>query len=285
MAGIKLFVCFHQPTEVPKHPLLVPIQVGAALADSHFPGFLHDDAGDNISAKNRSYCELTAQYWAWKNVEADYYGFFHYRRYLYPDIKAKLPYRVEREASRSLLDKLGYTEFEQLIGQYDIIAPKGENMYLPVRDHYADAPFHHYKDLELAERIVRESHSKMIPALDTYLSNTICYFGNIYIMCRDIFHSYCAWLFSILEEYDRIADISGYSSQEQRVDGYLAERLLGVYVTFRRSELKILELPRVHFYNKSEYIRRRFFNTVLPPGTRKRAYLKRIFKAYNRICR
>ena len=73
---IKLFVCCHRPVDVPKHPLLVPLQVGAALADSRFYGFLHDDAGENISRKNRSYCELTAQYWVWKNVRADYYGFF-----------------------------------------------------------------------------------------------------------------------------------------------------------------------------------------------------------------
>ena len=46
---IKLFVCCHQPSPVPKHPLLNPIQVGVALADTHFPGFLHDDAGENIS--------------------------------------------------------------------------------------------------------------------------------------------------------------------------------------------------------------------------------------------
>ena len=26
--------------------------------------------------------ELTVQYWAWKNVQADYYGLCHYRRYL-----------------------------------------------------------------------------------------------------------------------------------------------------------------------------------------------------------
>ena len=91
---IKLFVCCHRPCEVPGHPLLVPLQVGAALADGHFAGFVHDDTGDNISHKNRSYCELTGQYWAWKNAEADYYGFFHYRRYLYPDQTAGRPYRI-----------------------------------------------------------------------------------------------------------------------------------------------------------------------------------------------
>ena len=64
MADIKLFVCCHQQSAVPKHPLLVPIQVGAALSDRRFPGFIPDDTRWNISEKNRSYCELTAQYWA-----------------------------------------------------------------------------------------------------------------------------------------------------------------------------------------------------------------------------
>ena len=67
MAEIRLFVSCHKPTRVPEHPLLVPVQVGAALARERFPGFLYDDAGENISPKNPSYCELTAQYWAWKN--------------------------------------------------------------------------------------------------------------------------------------------------------------------------------------------------------------------------
>ena len=275
MDAIKLFVCCHQNVQVPKHPLLVPVQVGAALADSHFPGYLHDDTGDNISAKNRSYCELTAQYWAWKNVNADYYGFFHYRRYLYPDVKAKLPYRVEREASLPLLDKLGYAEFEHLIQKYDIVVPKGENMYISVREHYANAPYHHCKDLELVELIIREHHPEMIPALEAHLSGTICYFGNIYIMRREIFHDYCAWLFPILEEFDRRADISGYSAQEQRVDGYVAERLLGVYLMFQRSRLKCQELPRVHFYDTPEYIQRRLLNRILPPGSQRRAMCRK----------
>lgn len=277
MDDIKLFVCCHQQVQVPEHPPLVPIQVGAALAESHFLGFLHDDTGDNISAKNRSYCELTAQYWAWKNVEADYYGFFHYRRYLYPDVKAKLPYRVEREVSLPLLDKLGYAEFEPLIRQYDIIIPKGENMYVPVQRHYAKASYHHQTDLELVEQIVQEHYPEMILALESYLAGTVCYFGNIYIMRREVFHDYCTWLFFILKEFDQRADVSQYSTQEQRVDGYLAERLLGIYVTFRRGGLKMLELPRVHFYDKPKYIQRRLLNGILPPGSWRRAMCRKSF--------
>ena len=54
---------------------IYPIQVGAALAGKKLPGIRHDDEGDNISDKNKSYCELTAQYWAWKNEEASLDGY------------------------------------------------------------------------------------------------------------------------------------------------------------------------------------------------------------------
>lgn len=274
MAEIKLFVSCHQPVSVPSHPLLVPVQVGAALTEERFPGFLPDDTGENISAKNRSYCELTAQYWAWKNLEADHYGFFHYRRYLYPDANARLPYRVEREAELPLLEKLGYGTFGELIGRYDLILPKAEQMYVPVREHYAHAPHHRAKDLALAEQLVREKHPQMQPALEKYMAGTAHYFGNIHIMKRDVFRDYCAWLFPLLEEFDRLADVSGYTTQEQRVDGYLAERLLGVYATHRRGEMKVLELPRVHFYPASEYAKRRLLNALLPPGSKRRSIVK-----------
>lgn len=282
MADIKLFVCCHQPTEVPKHPLLVPIQVGAALADSHFPGFLHDDAGDNISAKNRSYCELTAQYWAWKNVDADYYGFFHYRRYLYPDVAVKRPYRIEGAPTLELLDRLGYGRFANLISRYDLVFPKGEDMHVPVREHYARAAFHREKDLKLAEEIVREQSLAYIPAMREYLSGTVCYFGNIFIMSHVVFENYCGWLFPLLAEFDRRADPEGYSLQEQRVDGYLAERLLGIWAA-RHKELRTLELPRVHFIpDPVEYYKKRAVNLLLPPGSRRRAAVKSYRKRIER---
>ncbi len=271
---IKLFVCCHRPVDVPKHPLLVPLQVGAALADSRFYGFLHDDAGENISRKNRSYCELTAQYWVWKNVRADYYGFFHYRRYLYPDVNAKWPYRVEGRATLSLLNKVGYGELGNLIPQYDLILPKREDMHIPVREHYAQAQFHHRKDLELVAQVVREQNPEMAQATDQYLSSTACYFGNIYIMKRNIFYDYCAWLFPILQEFDLRKDVSGYCFQEQRVDGYLAERLLGIYATYYHKS-KVLELPRLHFFeNPVELIEKRIVNLLFPPGSVRRSQIK-----------
>lgn len=276
MAEIKLFVSCHKASPVPEHPLLVPVQVGAALAGERIPGFLQDDAGENISGQNRSYCELTAQYWAWKNAVADYYGFFHYRRYLYPDQKAKRPYRIEGTPALELLDKLGYGRFPELISQYDVILPKGEDMCLSVREHYAGAPFHHEKDLKLIEEIVRDSCPEYTAAMEAYLSGTKCYFGNIFIMERAAFQNYSGWLFPLLEEFDRRADVSGYGPQERRVDGYLAERLLGVWA-FHHRELRTLELPRVHFIeDPAERRRKRTVNFLLPPGSKRRSWVKGI---------
>lgn len=277
MPNIKLFVCCHHQSKVPDHPLLVPIQVGAALSNQRFPGFISDDTGENISQKNRSYCELTAQYWAWKNADADFCGFFHYRRYLYPDTSAKYPYRLERTVDLDTLNRLGYETFSEQIQKYDIIVPKGENMYLPVREHYAKAKFHHEKDLCLVENIVREKYPAYIPAMEQYLSGSICYFGNIYIMRKIVFQDYCAWLFDILAEFDRRVDTAGYSAQELRVNGYLAERLLGVYYTWRRENLRELELPRVHFEpNKTLLWQRKVINRLLPPGGALRARVKKL---------
>ena len=274
MSDIRLYVSCHTPAPVPEYPLLVPIQVGSALSPERFPGFLRDDAGENISGKNRSYCELTAQYWAWKNVRADYYGFFHYRRYLYPDTSPRQPYRIEGSPTPELLDKLGCERFPELISHYDLILPKGEDMRLSVREHYAKAPFHHKKDLELAEAILREKYPEYGPAAEEYLSGTVCYFGNIYIMTRGVCEDYCGWLFSILEEFDRRSDTKGYGPQEKRVDGYLAERLLGIYAVHHR-EWRTLELPRVHFVaDPRERRKKKLVNFLLPPGSKKRSIVK-----------
>ncbi|MCR5399004.1 MAG: DUF4422 domain-containing protein, partial [Lachnospiraceae bacterium] len=79
---IKILISCHKPTEYISNDVLMPIQVGSSLGNTRLSGMLHDDEGDNISNLNHKYCELTAQYWAWKNLDCEYYGFFHYRRYL-----------------------------------------------------------------------------------------------------------------------------------------------------------------------------------------------------------
>lgn len=275
MADTKLFVSCHKQVTVPEHPLLVPIHVGAAISEKSMSGALRDDIGENISKKNRSYCELTAQYWAWKNIQADYYGFFHYRRYLYPDMTAKRPYRICDCPTNDLLKKLGYDNFAQIIERYDLIAPMGERVYLTVREQFSTGRRQRTETLRQMESVVWDVSPGYGAAMEEYLSGEICYFCNMFIMSARVFDAYCAWLFPILAEYDRRAA----GARESRIDGYLAERLFGVFYYRHRKELKTAELPRVHYdaIAGRPDRRRRTIYRLLPPGTRRRAFSKQLF--------
>ena len=63
---------------MPDDPMYVPHLVGADK-NSAEADYARDAAGDNISADNYSFCELTGLYWACKNLKADYIGLVHYR--------------------------------------------------------------------------------------------------------------------------------------------------------------------------------------------------------------
>ena len=82
MRKAAILISCHKESDFLQSDIFQPIQVGCALTNVRIPNTLRDDTGDNISDLNKMYCELTAQYWAWKNLESEYYGFFHYRRYL-----------------------------------------------------------------------------------------------------------------------------------------------------------------------------------------------------------
>jgi hypothetical protein len=78
---IKIFALTHKKFEVPQDKMYQPLQVGREGKEDL--GYLCDNTGDNISAENCYYSELTGLYWIWKNVHAyKYVGTCHYRRYL-----------------------------------------------------------------------------------------------------------------------------------------------------------------------------------------------------------
>ena len=62
--NIKILICTHKLVPLPVHEYFFTFHGGAALASEALP-YVRDDTGDNISMKNRKYCELTAHYWFW----------------------------------------------------------------------------------------------------------------------------------------------------------------------------------------------------------------------------
>lgn len=93
-------------------------------------GYIPDNTGDNISAKNPNYCELTALYWVWKNLDCEYIGLCHYRRYFGHKVHAK----DIKKKKGAIFTK---TDYEKLLTKYDVILPKTRNYYIEtVRSQY-----------------------------------------------------------------------------------------------------------------------------------------------------
>ena len=88
MIKIEIAVAYHKNSKLVKNDCLLPIQAGKACSDIDLD-MQGDDTGDNISAKNFGYAELTAIYWLWKNSKADIKGLFHYRRFLDLNVASK----------------------------------------------------------------------------------------------------------------------------------------------------------------------------------------------------
>ena len=81
MKSIKIFVSHRidiDSFQIP-NPIFVNVLCGAYRPHKD-NGLIGDNTGDNISELQPYFSELTVQYWAWKNQDADYYGLCHYRR-------------------------------------------------------------------------------------------------------------------------------------------------------------------------------------------------------------
>lgn len=280
---IKLYIAAHKQSYVPNHPLLVPLQIGTALHQP-LPGMLYDNDGVNLSAQNNTYCELTGQYWVWKNEQADYYGFYHYRRY-FTFAPQKRPYVIYDYPNEATLQRMGYAPDKMVafIQQYDLLVPKAEAMYETVWDNYRRAPYHFSEDLQMMAQIVERRYPEYQSAVMQYLNGTQMYLKNMYIMKHDLFHQYCSWLFPLLAEFDQRNDWSKYKNHPTavRVDGYLAERLFGIWYTRLKQQgtARSGELSRVHFADmdggKGNLQKMKLVNTILPSGTKRRSIVSR----------
>lgn len=238
---IRIFVCTHKDAEYFESDILQPIQVGSSLASFRLGGVFHDDRGDNISSLNPMYCELTAQYWAWKNVDAEYYGFCHYRRYF--NFSAK---RYAESAFGEVIGKyidgsaqkkycLDDGSIESLVRQYDVITTEIKDLRKfpgdvgTPREQYHAAPRLVDSDLERVIGILKEMHPEYAQDADAFLDGNYSCFCNMFIMRKSIFFDYCAWLFPILEEFVSQTDMSRYSKEALRTPGHLSERLFNIF--------------------------------------------------------
>lgn len=265
---IKVLVCCHkEDNAIINEGIYYPIQVGSALSSIDL-GFERDDnsieGGGNISRYNNQYSELTALYWAWKEMPpVKYIGLVHYRRYFHP--------RIDESYIRKILKNQ----------KYDVIVGKpivGKMCNGDELERYIG-----YEDYYIMLNEVLKQHPECASSLISYAKYSREWIPcNMFISSRAWMLKYCIWLFPILESVRKSIKISSYTRQ-QRSLGYMGEFLLGVYLIWSKSKVKKVDYYHIRgeeyvFVSKS-YIRRYVFSCVWWDSIKRKIY-KLIKKKY-----
>ena len=278
---VKIFVGYHKPYQIIDSKIIQPIHLGraVALADAKDganskkdvawlrKNMIGDDTGDNISARNRNFCELTGIYWLWKNYAAigdpARIGFMHYRRhFIFNDQKFREYTPTEKHEKPYAKINVGdiYDGYAAEFGlddatirretaKYDVILPEKCDLSLmdvkSIREDYVKLiPGTKEKDLEILRKVVRRVRPDYADLLNERLARPDKRCFQSFVLRKEIFFDYCEFLFGCLAEVDRRVNTKKYSVNGQRTMGYLGEILFDLYFSrlVRDGKYRVKEL-------------------------------------------
>lgn len=258
---LRILVCCHKPAELVTGGVYTPIHCGrAVMHEAHKDGILStqdkrwllehcigDDTGDNISAKNRAYCELTAYYWAWKNYEKlgnpNYIGLTHYRRGFLPGASPKGGC-IARFSTLSPELRALILDTERLnLGRYELYAPEHTQAYrlkaVSGRYDWTQRPPLPCRVVEknpgnigLPQTLdyVQAHYPRHSEHLHRYLRSRRAFQWNMAIFHRNIFFDYANYLFDVLQHVEKQVDSSTFNTVDRRFLAYLGEHLTGAFI-------------------------------------------------------
>lgn len=302
------------------NPVYHPVLCGSCyLKDKNVPtGFERDDSGDNISSRRMTFCETTIQYWAWKNVTADYYGLCHYRRYLafrtphfttanaYGHLQAEYPFRHTQRA----YGLLNVNHMQEVITSCDILAarpadvrklPTPKGIKRTVKEHWAahDNEFIKKELLDFLLVLIEKNAPKYKDAAIEYYNSRYVWGFNCYVMRKKAFEELCEFQFPILFELEKRLDTTGYTETMRRTPGFASEILYGIFIYYHQKaqDYTLKTVPLVYFKEtNADYslqticlnaIKRDipdFINwTLLPYGSQRRGWLKHVLQSLHII--
>lgn len=218
---------------------------------------------DNIAHKNSNYCELTALYQISRisNKDEDPIGLVHYRRrFLSKKLKHLTPLVKKLSAincTRPLKiienkAELKINEARKILESYDIIVPQKIKIKNSIDEQYR---IHHIgSHLDLLRSVIINKSPSYLTAFDDYFSQNKSYLFNMFIARKEFVKEYSEWLFEILCATEKHIDVSSIDKYQQRVFGFMAERLLNVYLT-KNKNIKTYECPVSYLYPNQRIIK------------------------------
>lgn len=222
-----------------------------------------DNTGENISNKNQYYSELTGIYWVFKNQSAEIIGTCHYRRF-FTTKSEPLSYKLKRflyyfgglnigrhgliyTSNQEYWGKYILTcdEAKSILTDFDAIMPIKRKLRQSIESHYNK--YHDSNDLHLLRIIISEKSPEYTSSFESTLQQKRLFANNMLIMRRQNFEALCEWLFMLLFEFEKRVDLRNYTDYQQRIFGFISERLITTWVNHHK--LKIKELPLIYFRN------------------------------------
>ncbi len=207
---VTIFVVCHKPVDVISNDVYKPIHVGRAISKfkNEMSYMIGDDTGDNISEKNPYYCEMTAQYWAWKNYhDSEYIGFCHYRRFFTDTY------------TNDNIDTFLKNKYDVLmVGP--VFRKGGRINFLK--------NFVCGEDILIFVKVLRKLYPDYYDTFVRYSNDFLDYPLNMIVCKKELFDEYAKWIFDILFECEKYIKLSPYS-RGRRIFGYIAEYLMPIY--------------------------------------------------------
>ncbi len=279
--SVRILVGCHKPCVLLKSDILTPIHCGRALTAEFskdgamskedyewmVSSMIGDDTGDNISARNRHFAEMSAIYWAWKNYDKlgnpDYVGFCQYRRLLdfTNQVEAK---RVENGCvMEPFLPESLALEYEKNcdavvdeISKFDIIHGNLLQGKCTCYDVFKEFEI---PEIGLKEYIfhdtlsyVEEKFPDFKEALRLYSASYEHYCYNCFVMKKELFMEYCSFIFPVLLEMEKRINYHEFNLNGQRILAYVSERLTGLFVTKKKLDGVNVGYKPVVFIEKTD---------------------------------
>jgi len=318
MSDIKIFVSHRIDinSEMIDNPLYVPVRCGAVFDKENPMDIAGDDTGDSISEKRMSFCEFTVQYWAWKNIRADFYGLCHYRRYLsFAERRFRAnEYNMVHNAvltpgckrKFSLTDPVRMTEqicsYDAVVSEYapvaDIPTPGGKKRTVRELWEAHDGVFFEKSSIDLLFELISRMAPEYAASAQAYFAGGLHRGFNCFVLRKELFDRLCSLQFPIMFEIERRLDTTGYTQTMLRTPAFIGEMLYGIFMYHisTREDWRVKEV-QLAFFSDTEKIQSRaalyrkllwygvdrvlraVADPIMPKGTRRRERVKDLFYA------
>lgn len=200
---VKVYIVTHGPkcSIIPDY--CEPIEVGCSFRNQFIYQTRDDSFEGNISAKNKEWCEITGLYYIWRKDTSDITGLYHYRRAF--NLKKDQIIRLLRTNDVIAADVYVKPQIKEFVkkgcpsGSFDCALEAIKNVQ---PDYYEDACK------------IMDGH--------------FYYACQMFVAKHEWMDAYCEWMFSILNEIERIIKPE---QKDPRYMGYIAELLcLATYI-------------------------------------------------------